>query len=83
MNNVYIYHNNFINFLCLIKLLFDNKIKPYNIKNEDYIPNLFENLIFLKINNNKEILNIFKQILGKENYKIIYYVYYQILTIKN
>lgn len=71
-NNIYVYDNNFVSLLSLIEFLINNKIKPLNIKDIYYNPNLFDNLIHLKLDNN--INNLIK-ILGNLNFKIIYYVY--------
>ena len=47
MNNVYLYDGTFKSLLGLINIL---KVKPKDIKNIDnYIPNLFEEPIYLKI----------------------------------
>ena len=72
-NNIYIYKNNFISLINLIILLIKNKIKPLNIKDEFYRPSLLEDLIYLKIEDNK--INEIIKIIGKENFKIMYYVY--------
>jgi len=72
-NNIYIYKNNFISLINLIILLIKNKIKPLNIKDEFYRPSLLDNLINLKIEDNK--INEIIKIIGKENFKIMYYVY--------
>jgi len=72
-NNIYIYKNNFISLINLIIFLIKNKIKPLNIKDEFYRPSLLDNLINLKIEDNK--INEIIKIIGKENFKIMYYVY--------
>jgi len=74
MNNIYVYEDSFINLLNLIDQLFINNVKPYNIKTTNYNPDLFDNLVYLKIEN-KDILTKYKKIVDKENFKIIYYVY--------
>ena len=74
MNNIYVYEDSFINLLNLIDQLFINNVKPCNIKTTNYNPDLFDNLIYLKIEN-KDILTKYKKIVDKENFKIIYYVY--------
>jgi len=72
-NNIYMYKNNFISLINLIILLIKNKIKPLNIKDEFYRPSLLDNLINLKIEDNK--INEIIKIIKKENFKIMYYVY--------
>ena len=69
--NIYIY-DNFIDLINLIQYLIKNRIKPFNIKSNLYIPSLFDNLIYLKLDyDTKEFIRL----IGKENFKIIYYVY--------
>lgn len=72
MNNIYIY-DNFFDLINLIDFLITNKIKPYNIKQKVYNPNLFDNLIYLNLKENN--VNNFIDKIGKNNFKIIYYVY--------
>ncbi len=74
-NQVYIYDNDFISLLSLIKTLLKNKIRPYKIEGKEYNPSLFENIINIKVENNSNILRELKNIFGKENMQIIYYVY--------
>lgn len=73
MNNIYIYQNNFISLLNLIKYLLKNKIKPFDIKDEFYNRSMLDNLIYLNIEDDN-ILEFIKYI-GNINLKIIYYVY--------
>jgi len=75
MNNIYIYKNNFISLLNLIKLLINNNIKPNNIKDEYYNPTLLDNIITLTIENNELIINEYISNIGKNIFNIIYYVY--------
>lgn len=74
MNKVYIYDGDFLSLLNLIYYLIDKNIKPSNIKDEDYTPNLFEEVIKLNVSNyntiDKYALNFGYSIL-----RIIYYVY--------
>ena len=72
MNNVYIYDNSFKSLLDLIWCLLENKIVPFNIKDRNYNADLFDNLIYLKIEDNSLV---YKKLFGVDNYKIIYYVY--------
>ena len=75
MNNIYLYNNDFVSLLGLIKVLLKNKIKPDNIKVIDYNKNLFDNLINLNIKKDNNIINEFIKIFGINNFKTIYYVY--------
>lgn len=74
MNHVYIYDNNFNSLLNLINELLKNKVKPFNIKDNNYNANLLDNLIYLKINNVNMIDKYFK-CLGEDNFKVIYYTF--------
>ncbi|MBE6157141.1 MAG: DNA metabolism protein [Firmicutes bacterium] len=74
MNDVYIYDDNFNSLLNLINILLKNKIKPFNIKNNSYCPNLLDNIIYLKTDE-KNIIEIYQKSLGEEIFKIIYYVF--------
>lgn len=74
MNNVYIYDGNFNSLLNLINELLKNKIKPYNIKDNKYNPNLLDNLIYLKLDD-LNIIDKYLKYLKEESFKIIYYVY--------
>jgi len=72
MNNIYIY-NNFVDLINLINYLICNKIKPFNIKNNFYNPSMFDNLIYLNLKENN--IQKFINLIGENNFKIIYYVY--------
>ena len=71
MNNIYIYNDNFISLLNLINYLIKNNIKPLNIKSSFYTPTLFDNIISLEIEENKNIFNLFE----RNILKVIYYVF--------
>lgn len=73
MNKVYIYDGDFINLLNLIFYLLNNNIKPNNIKDDTYFPNLLEETVFLDFK--QDNLNDFMQVIGKENFKVLYYVF--------
>ena len=75
MNNIYLYNNDFVSLLSLIKVLLKNKIKPDNIKELNYNKNLFDNLINLNIKKDNNIISEFIKIFGINNFKTIYYVY--------
>ena len=75
MNNIYLYNNDLISLLSLIKVLLKNKIKPDNIKELNYNKNLFDNLINLNIKKDNNIISEFIKIFGINNFKTIYYVY--------
>ena len=57
MNNVYIYDGNFITLLNLILYLLKNHLKPENIQENDYNPSLFEQPIYLTIDNDLQIID--------------------------
>ena len=71
MNNVYIYNNDFLSLLNLIETLILNKIKPNNIKNEDYTPNLFEIIVNLDLKIKANVINTTISKIGKINFNII------------
>lgn len=97
MNDVFVYNNSFVSLMGLVNHLIENKIKPSNIKNKEYSPTLFENIINLRIDNenildniiNKTSSNVFKTIyyvyLSNDEFKelIIYYFYLNALKYKN
>ena len=71
MNNIYLYDGSFLNLLSLITFLIKNNLKPLNIVDNNYNPNLLDNIINLKINNNSKIITNIKNIWGKEVLKVI------------
>ena len=75
MTNVYIYNGEFLYLLTLIDYLHKNKIKPNNIKSNNYSPTLFENVINLNISINKNIIDNFINDIGNDNFKIIFYIF--------
>jgi len=75
MNKIYIYNGNFINLINLIFYLLKNKITPNNIKDTNYSSNLFEECIFLAIENNEKILNDIVKNFGNYAFQSIYYVF--------
>ena len=74
MNNIYIY-NNFYDLLNLINKLINNNIKPDNIKNINFSPTLFDNLIKLDLKNDESIINNTIKKIGYTNFNIIYKVF--------
>ncbi len=74
-NKIYLYDNNFIGLLNLISFLITNKIKPQNIKNLDYQPNLLDELINLNITIDKEIFKYIIKTSNKDILRILYYIY--------
>lgn len=78
MNNIYLYDNTFIGLLSLCQKLIDLKIKPFNIKTNDYLPTLFDEVIDLKINPNENIIINITNNYGLDIFNIIYYTYLSI-----
>ena len=74
MNNIYIY-NSFYNLLDLVEILINNNIKPSNIKNSDYSPTLFDNLIKIKLKDDEFIVDSTINKIGYTNFNIIYKVF--------
>ena len=75
MEYVYIYNNSFLSLLTLISYLIKNKIKPYKIKDDSYIPNLLEEIINFNLEDEKNIINNINQEFGSFVLKVMYYVY--------
>lgn len=75
MNNIYVYDYSFGELISLIFYLLKNNIKPFNIKDISYNPNLFEECIFLSIKPNKQDFNNLIEQFGTYAFKCIYYVY--------
>ena len=74
-NKIYLYNNTLISLLCLIKKLLDNRIVPNNIKNIDYSPTLFDEIIELDIQEDEKIINDIIKFLNPQIFSIIYYVF--------
>ncbi|MBO5095418.1 MAG: TIGR03915 family putative DNA repair protein [Bacilli bacterium] len=72
MEKVYIYDGSFKSLIILIITLLKNNIKPNNIKKDGYNVNIFEELIYLEIN---EKINIYKTIHHFEILKTCFNVY--------
>ena len=76
MNNIYIYDGGFISFISLIVELLKNKLTPDNIKLiYTYDKGLFDNEIFLKVENEKDNIEQLKAKLSKEALYCIYNVF--------
>ena len=74
-NKVFIYNGSFVNLLTLIDNLINKKVKPYNIKDINYEPNLLEKVINLEIVDNKQVINKIINLSDKYVLKVMYYVY--------
>ena len=59
-----------ISLLNLINILVSKNIKPSNIKNTSYSPNLFEKIIKFDLADNDDIFNIVFKNVGKNIFKI-------------
>lgn len=75
MNLVYLYDGSFLNLLTLIAYLFKHQISPYNIKTEQYKPNLLEEIINLNVSNEEQIIPKLIEGLGYYNFRLLYYVF--------
>ena len=74
-NNIFLYDGTFVNLLCLIEYLIDEKIKPLDICNENtYENNLIDNTINLNLKSRK-ILYKYIHESYKKVFKTIYYVF--------
>ncbi len=73
--SIYIYQDNFISLLNLIKFLITNKIKPENIKPSNYTPTLLDHLIHLNLEENYKIITEWQAMTNKEIIKTSYYIF--------
>ena len=74
MNNIYLYDGSFESLLTLIMTIIYFKDNPKDInREEDYIPNLFDTPVNLKLD--KEKLKLLKSKVSKKIISIAYYVY--------
>jgi len=74
-NYIYIYQNNFLSLLNLIKYLLVNRIIPQNIKQTTYTANLFEETIQLDILEEEEVINEIMTATSQEIVNTIYKVF--------
>ncbi len=75
MNNVYLYNDSFNELISLIFYLLKNNIKPSNIKDVSYNPNLFEECIFFCLKSKEEDINNIIEQFGYYAFRCVYYVY--------
>lgn len=75
MDNIYLYDEDFISLLNLIKYLLKNKLKPSNIKTLNYSPSLLEQTIYVDIENNDLIIEKMIEAFGEYAIRSIYYVF--------
>ena len=76
MNNIYIYDGGFISFISLVVELFKRKIIPDDIKLADpYEIGLFDKEVFLKVESEKQNIELIKKKLSKEALYCIYNVF--------
>ena len=74
-NYIYLYNDNFLSLLTLIKTLWQNKIIPANIKNSNYQQNLFDEVINLSLKEDDQLIKDIQKYLSKEILKTMFYVY--------
>lgn len=74
-NGCFIYEDTFVHLLNLIFYLIQNHLKPENIKNTMYTPNLLDHVIVLKIEKNPEIISKIIASMGSFTFRSIYYVF--------
>lgn len=75
MNQVFLYQGDFISLLSLIFYLLTHHIKPYQIKNRFYSPNLLEEIIDIEVAYDDSIISNVIDILGYYNFRMMYYVF--------
>ena len=75
MNTVYIYNNSFTALISLIVELLKMHQQPGNIKNENYNKTLFDNIVYLKIENERKNIEQLKKCINSNIIRNIYYVF--------
>lgn len=75
MNCVYIYNNTFVSLMNLINILISKNIRPSNIKNIDYSPNLFEQVVNLELEDEDAIIDDMLKKINYSVFKIMFYVF--------
>ena len=75
MKYTFIYNDTFVSLMNLINILIEKNIKPFNIKNTNYSPNLFDELVKLEISNNDNILTYVIDKTSSYIFKTLYYVF--------
>ena len=73
--NIYLYNNTFVSLLNLIKELIKNKIIPLNIKDINYQKTLIDNVIYLEINEDENIISEMINKIGINTFNTMYYVF--------
>lgn len=74
-NYIFLYNNEFIDLLNLIKLLIKKRIIPLNIKNDKYQANLFEETLKLDYEQDDSIINEIIKASSKEVFNTIYKIF--------
>ena len=74
-NRCFIYEDTFLSLLTLIDYLLKNNIKPANIKNNSYFPNLLDQVIHLELKENKNIFKELISVIGPLASRAVYYVF--------
>lgn len=72
---IYLYEDSFNSLLNLINYLLKNKIKPSNIKNEYYVPNLLEKTYYIKLDYDNDLEDRIINKIGNYAFMTICHVY--------
>lgn len=75
MNKVYVYEGDFVSLINLVYYLISSNIKPDAIKEESYVPNLFESIIKPNVNDDNNVIDEIFRIFGCNIFMVIYYVF--------
>ncbi|MDE6141967.1 MAG: TIGR03915 family putative DNA repair protein, partial [Bacilli bacterium] len=75
MQYIYVYDGNYLTLLSLILELIKRKIKPDNIRLENYEASLFDNVINLQVNLDGGILSKIRKSFGSQAMNAMYYVF--------
>ena len=73
--SIFIYEDTFLSLLNLIHYLWKNNIKPFNIKNTMYTPNLLDQVIHPNIDEDENIANTIIKNIGQKSFRLLYYVF--------
>ena len=75
MNQVYLYDGDFSSFIALVVELFKRKIKVDKITTTEYQKGLFDECIYLEIENKEENTYLFQKVFSKNLIHTMYYVF--------
>jgi len=75
MNQIFLYDGTFLSLIQLIDYFITHHIRPFQIKNEQYQPTLFDEVIHLELNYSSEFYRIFIEKIGTYCFHKVFYVF--------